>query len=107
MPLFMTLANYTAPSFAKFIEHPQDRAAPLRKLIEEQGCRLVSLYFTFGDQDAVLIFEAPDAITAAALMMAAMAAGHLDTTDTRLLLTPEEAQEAMTRAHGVAFPPPQ
>lgn len=107
MPLFMTFVNYTPASFAKFIETPQDRSIALRQLTEKMGCHYVSLYFTFGDQDAVLIYEAPDAKTAAAFTMAGMAAGHVETTETRQLLTPEEAMEAMTLAHGVIFPTPK
>jgi uncharacterized protein with GYD domain len=54
----------------------------------------------------VFLVEAPDNATVAALAMLAGASGALAKTETTVLLTMDEAQEAMRKAGGASFRPP-
>ena len=65
-----------------------------------------AFYFAFGEDDVLLIAELPDNVSAAALSMAVSAAGALKSFTTTVLMTAEEALEAMRKAGGVAYRPP-
>lgn len=58
---------------------------------------------SFGECDGVIIFEAPDETTAAALVMAAVSPGHIKAIKTTPLLGSEEGVEAMRRAGEAAY----
>jgi uncharacterized protein with GYD domain len=67
-------------------------------LAESIGGRIESFYFSFGEYDGVAIAEMPDNVTMAAISMASAASGSFKSFHTAVLLTPEEATEAMRRA---------
>ncbi|MGO8722735.1 MAG: GYD domain-containing protein [Acidimicrobiales bacterium] len=52
------------------------RVAALSSAIEGVGGKLESFYFAFGDSDAYLIVDYPDATTAAGAALAASATGE-------------------------------
>lgn len=66
---------------------------------------MVDLYFCFGDDDLVFIFEAPDALTAAAVAVAGNVAGHIKAIKTTQLFTVEESLELMRAAAGLGPAP--
>ena len=88
------------------IRNPQDRAAAVRPVVESLGGKLISLDYAFGDYDVVAIIEAPDNVTMAALAMAVGAGGALKDFKTTVLLSMEEAMEAMRKAAGAGYRPP-
>ena len=96
--LFMIHATYTAEAWRTLVTKPQNRKDAINGLVEKAGGRLHELYFTLGDNDIVFIFEAPDALTAAAVSVAGNAAGHIKSIQTTQLLTAEESLELMRRA---------
>jgi uncharacterized protein with GYD domain len=106
MSHYMTQFAYTAETWAAFQKNPADRTAAVNALADKLGCRVVGLYYHFGEYDGVLIVEAPDDTTAYALVMAATAPGHLKATRTTRLLTPTEAVAAMRKAQGVVLESP-
>ena len=63
------------------------------KAVESVGGSIEAFYFCFGDQDAVIIADLPDAASAAAVSLAVGATGsaRLSTTP---LITPEEMDKA-------------
>ena len=63
-------------------------------------------FFAFGDYDAVLIAELPDNVTAAALAMAVGSTPGLSEYKTTVLMTSQEAIEAMQKASGVGYKSP-
>jgi uncharacterized protein with GYD domain len=65
-----------------------------------------SFYFAFGDYDAVVIAELPDNVSAAAFAMAVGAGGAMKTYKTTVLMTTDEAVEAMRKASTVGYRPP-
>ena len=96
--LFMVTATYTAEAWRTLVEKPQNRKEAISGLVEKAGGRMIELYFTLGANDIVFIFEAPDAITAAAISVAGNSAGHIKSIQTTQLLTAEESLDLMRRA---------
>jgi uncharacterized protein with GYD domain len=72
------------------------------------GGKLESFYYCFGKFDAVLIAEAPDNVSAAAVGLAVAQTGSVTRYETRTLLTPDEGREAMRKAKQIAgsYTPP-
>jgi uncharacterized protein with GYD domain len=68
----------------------------VRLAVESLGGRLDGFYFAFGQDDAVVIVDLPDATAAAALSLAVSASGaaHCRTTP---LLTPADMDKAVSR----------
>ena len=106
MPLYMTQFSYTPEAWAALLRSPTDRSEALGRLAEQLGGKLVSLYYAFGDYDGVIVIEAPDDVTAAAVVLAAVSPGHVKAVKTTRLLTVEEAMEAMRKAGGATYRAP-
>lgn len=73
MPTFVSLINWTEQGVKNFRETPK-RASAFRELVEKNGGRVVSIYWTLGEYDIVAITEAPDdeTFTALALMLGSL-----------------------------------
>ncbi len=106
MPLYMTQFAYTAEAWAALAKKPENRTEAISKLLKHFGGRLVSVYFSFGEYDGVLITEGPDEVSVTAALIAAISAGHVKATKTTVLLTAEQAVEAMRKAGGVSYKAP-
>jgi len=107
MPAYMTQFSYTHDAWVALMKNPADRSIPIRKLVEQMGGKFFALYYTFGEFDGMIIYEAPDEATAAAVVLAAGGAGHLSKVQTTVLLTVEETMEAMRKAGSVSYPAPK
>lgn len=106
MAYYMIQTAFTADAWSKMIKTPQDRAQQVRPMIEKLGGKLEGYWTCFGDYDAVLIVQAPDNISAAALSLAAAAGGALRAAKTTPLLTMDESVEAMKRAGKAEYKAP-
>jgi uncharacterized protein with GYD domain len=102
----MSQLAYTPEAWGALIRNPEDRSQAVSRLAEQMGTRLVNFYYSFGDYDAVVISEAPDDVTAAAVILAAVSAGHVKSIKTVPLLTPQQAVEAMRKAGSAIFHAP-
>src|SRR5262252_3333625 len=98
MPLFMALIKLSAESTKAVVERPHDRRPAARAALEAAGCTLKDYYFALGPADVVVIYEAPDAITAASVSMTLGASRGSSSVETIQLFTMEEAMMAMTKA---------
>ncbi len=98
MPLYMTQVSYTSEASAALTHNPEDRSEAFGRLAESMGGRMLSFYYSFGKYDVLVIYEAPDQSTAAAMVLAATAPGHLSRVKTTVLLSAEEGMEAMRKA---------
>ena len=106
MPLYMTQVSYTAEAAGALARNPEDRGEGFGRLAESMGGRLLSFYYSFGEYDVLVIYEAPDESTAAAIVLAATAPGHLSKVKTTVLLSSEEGMEAMRKAGGATYRAP-
>jgi uncharacterized protein with GYD domain len=106
MARYMIQASYTNQGIADLVSNPQDRGAAVRSLIERMGGKLESLDYCFGDYDAMIIIEMPSNVAVASIAMAVGASGAVSAFKTTVLLSMEEAVEAMRQAGGVGYQPP-
>lgn len=98
MGFYMLQAAYTPESWAKLTRNPQERTQVIREGLQKLNCKLVDFYFTFGEYDTLVIFEAPDETAAAAFPISLAAAGAFKALKTTVLVKPERAGEAMRKA---------
>jgi uncharacterized protein with GYD domain len=92
------------------INNPQDRIEVAAKpTIAAIGGKYLAGGFTFGDYDAVVIFEAPDDTAAASLALAVAAGGAVRSARTTKLLDGPQWVDALRKAKGVsgAYTPPR
>ena len=106
MARYMVQASYSGGAISDLVKDPQDRAAVIRKLIEGMGGKMESFDYCFGDYDVVVIAELPDNVSVAAVSMAVGASGTCKEFKTTVLLSMQEALEAMKKAGGVGYRPP-
>lgn len=104
MAHYMAQAAYTAEFWKALTQNPVDRSAVVSAQLQKLGGRLVSFYFSFGEYDAVAIYEAPSEIGAAAFAFSVVAPGFLKAFKTTPLLTVQEAMQAMQQAGAAPYP---
>ena len=95
MPKYLVQASYTAEGLKGLQkDKASGRKEAVSKAIEGLGGKLESIYFAFGADDVVVIFDLPDNIAAARLAIAVGASGLIRTRTTPLL-TVEEVDQAL------------
>jgi uncharacterized protein with GYD domain len=104
----MTLFEYTKAAWHEMVQRPEDREAATRKVMEANGGRLVAYYWMFGDHDGFAIYEAPDSVAAAAVLVGITATGRIEKMATCALLTGEEAVRVLELANSAStdYAPP-
>ena len=106
MPLYLTRFSYTAETWARLAQKPEDRRDAARAYIEKIGGKLHGFWYALGDYDAYSVVEAPDNVSVAAVAMAISGGGALSKYETTVLLSVEEAMDAMQRAREIQYRPP-
>jgi uncharacterized protein with GYD domain len=105
MPLYMYQASYTSESVASLIEDPQDRIETVKKDFEDMGAKIVVGGYPVGEYDVLVVYNAPDDTTAAALALAIAAGGATRSAKTTRLLTGEEWIESLRKAQRSWYQP--
>ena len=99
MPMYMAQFAYTPKAWDTIIHAPQDRVAASDSMVKHFGGRLISLYYTPGDEyDGFALFEAPDDASAAAIEIATVAVGHLRSNRLLRVLSSDEMHAALQKA---------
>ena len=106
MARYLIQASYNRQGISDLVQNPQNRLEAIRPVVERLGGRVVSFDYAFGDYDVVAIMEVPDNVSAAALAMAVGSGGALRDYKTTVLLSMEEAMEAMRKAGDAGYRPP-
>ena len=86
MALYMYQASYTAKSMAAQLKEPKDPVEAIRPALEDLGAKILVVGFPFGEYDVLVVYEAPDDMTAASVAMAVAAAGEVKSGKTTRLL---------------------
>jgi uncharacterized protein with GYD domain len=81
---------------------PEDRHAGISRLCEQAGGKLVSLYFTLGQYDFIVISEMPDAKAASVLAFVATGGGGIEGSVTTQAFTTAEARDMLAAAGRIA-----
>jgi uncharacterized protein with GYD domain len=104
MPRYLIQGSYTSEGAKGLLsEGGTGRRDSIEALMESVGGKLEAFYFAFGEDDAVLIVEAPSNVDVAAVALSVAATGSVGI-KTTVLLTPEEIDEAAKKS--VSYTPP-
>lgn len=103
MPAFMYQFKYTPAAWAAFVKKPEDRGTAVEQLLKGVGGRLISLYYSFGEWDGLVIFEAPDELTAMTAILRIITPGHLEATKTTVLFSMQDMINVSRRASRLEF----
>jgi uncharacterized protein with GYD domain len=103
MTLYMYQASYTAKSMAAQLKDPQDPVEAIRPALEDLGAKIVVAGFPFGEYDLLVVYEAPDDMTAASVAMAVAAEGEVKSAKTTRLLSGDEWLESLRKRHVVSL----
>jgi uncharacterized protein with GYD domain len=104
MPRYMIQASYTREGIQGIMkEGGSGRRDAIGKMLADLGGSLESFHFAFGKEDAYVIVDVPDNVTAAAVGLTVGASGAVST-NTVVLLTPEEIDEATKKS--ISYRPP-
>jgi uncharacterized protein with GYD domain len=97
MTVYMYQASYTAKSMAAQLTAPRDPVEAIRPALEDLGATIVVAGFPFGEYDVLVVYEAPDDMTAASVAMAIAAAGEVKSGKTTRLLSGQEWLESLRK----------
>ena len=98
MPKMLIKASYTAEGAKGLIkEGGTGRRAAVQKLVKGVGGKIEAFYFAYGDTDAYLIVDVPNATDGLALSMAVNASGVVSLSMVPLI-TPEEMDDACKKS---------
>ena len=97
MALYMYQASYTAKSMAAQLTEPKDPVDVIRPTLEDLGATLLVAGFPFGEYDVLVVYEAPDDMTAASVAMAVAAAGEVKSAKTTRVLSGQEWVESLLK----------
>ena len=98
MPLFITQGRFTREYIKGGLAMPEDRQAAIATLCEQVGGKLVSLYFTLGQYDFLLLSEMPEAKAASVLAFVAAGGGGIEGSVTTQAYTTAEARDIFAAA---------
>jgi len=94
MPKFMIKASYNTEGAKGLMkEGGSARRAVVQKLVESLGGKVEAFYFAYGEDDAYIITDMPDAATGIAISLTVNASGAVRLS-TIPLITPEELDAA-------------
>lgn len=97
MATFITTIKFTQQGI-KGIDETTKRAAALKAAGKKMGVKVTDIYWTLGDHDGVLIFDAPDEETATTLLLHLGAGGNVHTSTVRAF-SAAEMDKILTKVH--------
>lgn len=106
MAMYLTRFTYTPDTWKRLIQNPEDRREAARAYIESVGGKLHGFWYGFGEYDGWNLWEAPDNVSMAAVVLAIGAGGALASCETTVLLSVEELLQALGKAQSVHYRKP-
>jgi len=106
MPLYLSKFSYTAETWARLADNPEDRRKAAQLYIESVGGTLHGFWYAFGAHDGYNLWEAPDNVSMAAVALAISGGGSLSSFETTVLLTVEETIQALGMVEQIKYRPP-
>ena len=104
MGMYLVTASYTAEGARVLLKDGgTKRLQVVRELLKGAGATLDAGYFALGEQDVILIVDAPDNASVTAIALATNASGAVRV-KTTVLLTPQEVDAATSKP--VKYTPP-
>lgn len=107
MPVYLVQFSYASRSIKALVAQPDvDHAGQASAMVMSLGGRLLGYWYALGDFDGVVLIDAPDNSAAASVAMAIGGTGEVTRLDTTVLLTMDEAKDAIRRAVNATHLPP-
>jgi uncharacterized protein with GYD domain len=106
MPLYLSRFSYTPETWARLIQNPEDRRKAATAYIESVGGTLHGFWYAFGSHDGITLWEAPDNVSIAAVVLAIGSGGAVTGLETTVLMTVEDTMAALRTAQKVKYSPP-
>jgi uncharacterized protein with GYD domain len=108
MPRFITFFSYSGEAMKAMIEHPSDRAAASRALVEALGGTQEAFYWMQGKHDGFVISNLPNGVAAAAVAAAVGSTGVILGLETHEIYDHEEQVAILKHAKAAsrAYKPP-
>lgn len=101
MPRYLIKVSYFGKGVPGLLrEGGSGRRKASEQAIEALGGHIEAMYYAFGENDAFIIVELPDNISAAAASLIVNASGRVKVTYTQLL-TPEEVDKAAEKGREI------
>lgn len=98
MATFVSTIKFTEQGI-KAIGETTKRAGALKSAAKKMGIKVKDIYWTLGDYDGLLVFDAPDDETATALLLHLGSLGNLQTTTARAF-TAAEMDKVLAKMKG-------
>ena len=106
MALYLTKFSYTPETWARLIGNPEDRRPAAQAYIESVGGKLHGFWYGFGSHDGYNLWEAPDNVSIATVVLAITGGGALSSCETTVLMTVDETLEALRKAQQIGYRAP-
>ena len=106
MALYLTKFSYTPETWARLIANPEDRREAAKSYIESVGGTLHGFWYGFGTHDGYNLWEAPDNVSMAAVVLAIGGGGALSSLETTVLMSVEDTLQALEKAGQVSYRAP-
>ena len=106
IPFYLTRFSYTAATWAKLMQNPEDRRAAAKQYIEAVGGKLHGFWFAFGTHDGYNLWEAPDNVSMAATALAISGGGALESFETTVLMSVDDTLAALKKAAKIKYKKP-
>jgi uncharacterized protein with GYD domain len=104
--MYLTRFSYTPETWARLIANPEDRRKAATAYVESVGGKLHGFWYAFGSHDGITLWEAPDDVSIAAVVLAIGSGGAVTNLDTTVLVTVEDTLAALRTAQGIAYRAP-
>jgi uncharacterized protein with GYD domain len=101
--MYLTRFSYTPETWAMLIANPEDRRKAAASYIESVGGTLHGFWYAFGTYDGVNLWEAPDNVSMASVVLAIGGGGALKSIETTVLMTVDETLDALRAAQDVGY----
>jgi uncharacterized protein with GYD domain len=106
MPQYLMRFSYTPETWSRLIQNPEDRRDAARAYIEQVGGKLHGFWYGFGEYDGYVLYEAPDNVSMASVVLAIAGGGALRAVETSALMTVEETLQALRKAQTIKYRKP-
>lgn len=107
MSYYLIQTAYTPQGWEAMVKNPHNRLEAIKPVVEGLGGSITNAWMQFGDYDVMVVVDMPDNLSAAALSMAASAGGAVKAAKTTPLMTIDESVEALRKASGAEYNPPE
>jgi len=99
MSSYLIQFSYASRAIRSMVDQPNvDHAKEASAMVASLGGKLLGYWFAFGAFDGAALIEARDSSTVASIAMAIGGSGEVSRLETTVLVSMDEAQEAMRKA---------